>query len=302
MLRARSSRIVVAVWVVVVGALIGLSVLFPTYGEICKEGGNTAKENCAVYSLTPFVFIKIVEALNFYAVAITAVATIFIAGFTYTLRQATIALRDSTDKLWKAGERQLGISQRPWIGNPEIFPHGKIALTQTGELTFSLKFKAENVGHSPALLIIDIRPWLFLKNEDEPWVAALEEECSKRRNEIAADESKAWGLGRFSVFPGKTFENIRPYRIEKEKVAAAIERSETDYGTRGITPMVVGCVTYAPIASLEKEIHQTGFVATLYVEDANNPNASDPTIKLPNSDTWEAEFVIRRNYALRRVT
>lgn len=43
---------------------------------------------------------------------ITAIATVFIAGFTYSLRKATNELRISTDKLWSAGERQASISEQ----------------------------------------------------------------------------------------------------------------------------------------------------------------------------------------------
>jgi len=80
--------------------VVGLIALIPAHGEICKDGAKTGEEACTSYSLLPFVFIKIGQALDALGVAITALATIAIAWFTWSLRR-------STDKLWDAGERQL---------------------------------------------------------------------------------------------------------------------------------------------------------------------------------------------------
>jgi hypothetical protein len=67
--------------------------------EICETTKEGAKE-CARYGIIGFAFREIGGVLNDYNALITAIATIFIAWFTLSLRQ-------STDKLWNAGERQL---------------------------------------------------------------------------------------------------------------------------------------------------------------------------------------------------
>ena len=86
----------------VLGAVyvVGLIALIPVHGEICKEGAKAGEEACTSYNLLPFLLIKIGQALDALGVAITALATIAIAWFTWSLRR-------STDKLWDAGERQL---------------------------------------------------------------------------------------------------------------------------------------------------------------------------------------------------
>jgi hypothetical protein len=84
--------------------VVGLIALIPAHGEICKESAKTGEEACTSYSLLPFVFIKIGQALDALGVAITALATIAIAWFTWSLRR-------STDKLWEAGERQIELAR-----------------------------------------------------------------------------------------------------------------------------------------------------------------------------------------------
>jgi hypothetical protein len=71
--------------------------------ELCETTKEGAKE-CSQYGPIGFVFREIVMALNDYNGLITAVATIFIAWFTLSLRQ-------STEKLWSAGERQTELTR-----------------------------------------------------------------------------------------------------------------------------------------------------------------------------------------------
>jgi hypothetical protein len=86
----------------IIGAIffVGFIALIPTHGEICKESAKSGEETCASYRLVPFLIIEIGKILDALGVAITALATIAIAWFTWSLRR-------STDKLWDAGERQL---------------------------------------------------------------------------------------------------------------------------------------------------------------------------------------------------
>jgi hypothetical protein len=92
----------------VVGFLLGFATLLiifllnsdvAAHYEVCETTKEGAKE-CARYGVIGFAFREIGAALNDYNGLITAAATVFIAWFTWSLRQ-------STDKLWDAGERQL---------------------------------------------------------------------------------------------------------------------------------------------------------------------------------------------------
>ena len=90
-------------WLVLGAAyVVGLIALIPAHGEICKEGTKAGEEACTSYRLVPFLIIEIGKILDALGVAITALATIAIAWFTWSLRR-------STDKLWDAGERQIAL-------------------------------------------------------------------------------------------------------------------------------------------------------------------------------------------------
>ena len=69
-------------------------------GQICEYNQSAHQTECPSYNLAFFFFLKGGEIINFYGPLIAALGTIAIAIFTYTLKQ-------STDKLWIAGENQL---------------------------------------------------------------------------------------------------------------------------------------------------------------------------------------------------
>ena len=83
-------------WLAIGLLLVGISFLvFPSYGAYC-ESDRANNYYCAAYSVA-MTLGHVVESHNG---AITALATIFIGLFTYTLKR-------STDKMWGAGERQI---------------------------------------------------------------------------------------------------------------------------------------------------------------------------------------------------
>lgn len=82
---------------------IGLFVALPINEEICDKTATGQKYNCSSQHVGLIGVRKIGKAFsdgNFVTGFITAVATAFIAWFTFTLRR-------STDSLWDASERQL---------------------------------------------------------------------------------------------------------------------------------------------------------------------------------------------------
>lgn len=93
------------VWFGVATALLLVLLIFrfvPYYGQICEPGGEAKAANCTSYQLLPYIVLEAAQFLDKMGGAITAVATIAIAIFTFTLKRAT-------DKLWDAGERQLNL-------------------------------------------------------------------------------------------------------------------------------------------------------------------------------------------------
>jgi hypothetical protein len=71
--------------------------------EICESTKEGAKE-CANYHVISFAFRQIGKSLDAYSAFITAVATILIARFTFTLKR-------STDRLWEAAKEQARITE-----------------------------------------------------------------------------------------------------------------------------------------------------------------------------------------------
>ena len=93
----------------IVGLSIGAVLLvllllefIPYYGQICVLAEDSKVVSCTSYQLLPFTALKAAQFLDKMGGAITALATIAIAIFTFTLKRAT-------DKLWDAGERQLNL-------------------------------------------------------------------------------------------------------------------------------------------------------------------------------------------------
>ncbi len=84
----RHTRIVLSI----VGALLllaALSLLLPIYGEICTENQYTGHKDCAAYHIVLVALWHLAKVLNNWSAAITAVATVSIAAFTWTLWRAT---------------------------------------------------------------------------------------------------------------------------------------------------------------------------------------------------------------------
>jgi hypothetical protein len=72
-------------------------------GEVCKET-QTGHEQCTPYNLAPFILIQIREGLHAIEGIITALATIAIAWFTWTLWQ-------SNEKMWSVANASLELTK-----------------------------------------------------------------------------------------------------------------------------------------------------------------------------------------------
>jgi hypothetical protein len=122
--------------------VVGLIALIPAHGEICKEGQKAGEEACTSYSLLPFLLIRIGQALDALGVAITALATIAIAWFTWSLWR-------STDKLWIAGERQIELAR-------------ETSATQSRDMQASIAASNRSAAAAERALTDLERPWIFV--------------------------------------------------------------------------------------------------------------------------------------------
>ena len=131
------------------GVLAGLLAVafesdFP--GQICEYNQATKHEDCATYSLVPFLLIKVFNTLNYHGVAITALATVAIGIFTLTLKL-------STDRLWVAGEKQRQLYEDTAKRQLRAYLSIELAIRDGGHQLvpeFKSKLIVKNCGQTPA--------------------------------------------------------------------------------------------------------------------------------------------------------
>ena len=84
-----------------------LSFLTPYSGEICLKDEYTGQKDCATYHVALVWLWQVGKTFGDFGIAITAIATVAIAGFTWTL--------------WKASERQASLSREALIADQRAF-------------------------------------------------------------------------------------------------------------------------------------------------------------------------------------
>src|SRR5665213_4461672 len=78
--------------VLILGALLTVAWalgLFTSHAEICGKNSDTGQKECATYNIALVALWHVGEFLNYYGVAVSALATVAIAAFTYTLYSVT---------------------------------------------------------------------------------------------------------------------------------------------------------------------------------------------------------------------
>jgi hypothetical protein len=76
----------------------------PAAPKVCEQAAGSNEQHCTPHRIPAFLFIEATKTFNDYGAAITALATIAIAAFTWTLKQ-------STDKLWEASHDELAVAK-----------------------------------------------------------------------------------------------------------------------------------------------------------------------------------------------
>jgi hypothetical protein len=123
--------------------------------EVCEVTKEGAKE-CANYNIISFALRKIGATIEIFGALITAIATVFIARFTFTLKR-------STDRLWEAATAQTDIARKALtdIERPYLFIFNVSLLTiedfydfdedETG-YTLKVTYEVANHGKIPAII------------------------------------------------------------------------------------------------------------------------------------------------------
>ena len=186
-----------------IGVLAGLLVVAfesDIPGKICEYNQATNHEECTTYSLFPFLLIQVFNTLNYYGVAITALATVAIGIFTLTLKL-------STDRLWVAGEKQRQLYEdtakrqlRAYLAVESGVRDGPHTLTPHFKLVF------KNCGQTPAY---NGEGWVDAQVHEYPLVS-----------DLIPQENKT--INKFEMPPTNRF---FAERINANNVASIAERS-----------------------------------------------------------------------------
>jgi hypothetical protein len=196
--------------------------------------------------------------------------TCLLVFVTAWLVNVTGGLRESTDKLWLAGERQLAATQRPWVKVDSIRPISDLVF-ENGEGRIDLLITVSNKGNSPGLRVrVNVKlvasNQINLLQEQQTFAAVF------RRNPVQNElrpELTSW--------PGDTI--AFPVRAWLSSVEMPRFKPLADNTPFPITLLtIVGCVDYE--FSFDSGHHQTGIIFdlrknTLYPRSRFGPIYSD---------------------------
>ena len=94
-------------------AVIAFVFLVPGYSDICQKSEYTGKEECAKHHFLLVTLWHAGEFLNYYGVAITAIATGFIGWFTFTLKNASLEQSRLTNESIELARKEFLSTHRP---------------------------------------------------------------------------------------------------------------------------------------------------------------------------------------------
>jgi hypothetical protein len=245
---------------------------------------------------------------------VIAIFTIVLAVKTAGLFRETGGLRESTDKLWRAGEEQIEVariaaqaakdsadiakaaflsSDRPWLKIVDASVSGPLTFdptTREGRIEFKLAIK--NVGRSPAVNV-------SMASEAVASITTLPnmqpdpmnlEVCKRLREPLFK-----WPLGSI-VFPDDTIIRGMSIPIPANEIATykslLIEKGIKDPKMLvSISPLILGCVDYQ--LPVDGSHHQTGFAYHVNRRDTANPGGTDFTVDTSVQSTSADEVVLR---------
>jgi hypothetical protein len=125
----------------IVSVLVAVALFISIYSDTCGTNELAGNAECIARYIPTSIFLPVGRFLEDHDGTIIAIATIFIAWFTYQLRRATAGLKESTDKLWSVNEKQLRTMQRSHIAvepdgvrplHPQPFAIGRIKIRNVG--------------------------------------------------------------------------------------------------------------------------------------------------------------------------
>jgi hypothetical protein len=229
--------------------VIGIFILHPVYIDVCEASQRGAPQKCEPYDILYVAFLKIMNTIT-HAEFWTAVATIAIAAFTWTLKR-------STDRLWgvtkiaadaakQSADASL-LALRPWV-SCEARIISDLTYRTNGDPCITIRFILKNNGHSPAMGVRLIQ-WFNLLSPVRPH--------SIHAQQRIADLFKGLPVQKHGLllFPGETHVSDIELPISRIEIEKSIEDIKPK---KHFLPELIGLVSYTyPLASHNP---QTGFI------------------------------------------
>jgi hypothetical protein len=199
------------------------------------------------------------DKLNSYGVLITAIATAFIAWFTWTLRQSTEKLFVTGERTAEIAEKALVAANRPWV-KVDIQVGGPIFYNENGA-NFTLRFVMKNIGHSPATNVWPSSRVIFpVISETTPRNFDPRGEMQKDIAHLKTRPPSPFG---FALFPDDIIIQDITMTMSRDDIKRATELIEAIY------PTVIGAVDYR--MGFDEKSHQTGFIVQIKRNNAPRP-------------------------------
>lgn len=164
-----------------VAVVVVLSFL-PMRYQACETNQYTEHEYCASYQMVAYAFVKIMQFLDHYGSAFTALATIAIAGFTATLWYSTNGMLQATKDAVDLTRDEFNATHRP-----KLFVHTVTVIDKGRWRDKSAKgiITVVNGGDSPAF-VIEWRAIIYYQHPEAAFVPGLDVEPVQTPNPAGA--------------------------------------------------------------------------------------------------------------------
>jgi len=153
-----------ALALIIVVLSISFSLLVPSYGEICTKNEYSGTKECDSHHIALVLFWQFIKWANDFGPAITALATVAVAGFTWTLYRATSQQGRLTGQAIDLTRAEFNVTHRPKI-ILRAFVIGDRDLQSDRPVGFI--FTAHNIGDSPGRVIEVRSATLVLKDKEK---------------------------------------------------------------------------------------------------------------------------------------
>src|ERR1700674_1364911 len=144
-------------WLIALAALLIFflgridSSLLPAAAQMyCEQNNQGGQQYCPTYGIA----ISFLSLLKQYDVVVTAIATAFIAYFTYTLKNVTAQLFSTSDEAAKAATKQAKLAEDAFtkLERPYLFIFGASKITQELDGIPFVSYSVANYGKTPAVI------------------------------------------------------------------------------------------------------------------------------------------------------